>query len=166
MRYIVFHKGITETLAYFSNCIAKELEQLGHRVLRFEVRDDTTQLPELKRFLKQGEVTLITFNFHGIQREAIFYDVRQRLLWDLYEVRCVNIVVDHPLYYYKFYPELPKNYVQVCIDYDHEAYMQKFYHEITLLPTMPLAGSNLEEAKALGIYTGVADKPPKKIKNR
>ncbi|MBO5352939.1 MAG: glycosyltransferase family 1 protein [Lachnospiraceae bacterium] len=160
MRFVVFHKGITETLAYFSACIAKELEYLGYEVFRFEVRDDTTQLPELVRFLEQGEVTLITFNFHGIQKEAIFYqmgnDKRQnvfgenlRLLWDIYKVRCINIVVDHPLYYYKQFDTLPENYVQMCIDGDHENYMKKVYPHIRLLPAMPLAGSSPWEAGTL-----------------
>ncbi len=174
MRFVVFHKGITETLAYFSACIAKELEELGYEVFRFEVKDDTTQLPELVRFLEQGDVTLITFNFHGIQKEAIFYHVgncvtgkddgfqeavqsgngkRQnvfgenlRLLWDTYKVCCVNIVVDHPLYYYKQFDTLPENYVQMCIDGDHENYMKKVYPHIRLLPAMPLAGSSPWEA--------------------
>lgn len=167
MRFVVFHKGITETLAYFSSCIAKELEALGHTVLRFEIKDETQQLPELLRFLQWGEVTLLTFNFHGIQQEAIFYEKGSdfvlshktnsgnetscetsagQLLWDRYEVRCINIVVDHPLYYWKFYDTLPKNYIQLCIDGDHEAYMRKMYPEVRLLPTMPLAGSNAEEA--------------------
>lgn len=150
MKFVVFHKGITETLAYFSSCIARELEQSGQEVFRFEVKDDTTQLPELLHFLKSGNVTLLTFNFHGIQQEAIFYRVGKNgvleLIWDVYQVRCVNIVVDHPLYYYKRFMELPKHYVQICIDKDHEAYMRKYYPSIELLPAMPLAGSTPWEA--------------------
>ena len=179
MRFVVFHKGITETLAYFSSCIAKELEALGHTVLRFEIKDETQQLPELLRFLQQGDVTLLTFNFHGIQQEAIFYEQGKefvqsqkinsknkvfcetsagRLLWDVYEVRCINIVVDHPLYYWKFYDTLPKNYIQLCIDGGHEAYMRKMYPKVRLLPTMPLAGSSIGEAVVLGAWKKTLEK--------
>lgn len=129
-RFILFYKGITETLAYFFACIANELEASGYPVFRFAIEDKTQQLQELLRFLKQGKATLITFNFHGIQQEAIFYDGKLRLLWDVYEVCCVNIVVDHPLYFWKRYPTLPKHYIQLCIDGDHEAYMKQYYPEI------------------------------------
>lgn len=137
----MFDKGITETLAYFSACIANELEASGYPVFRFAIEDKTQQLQELLRFLKQGKATLITFNFHGIQQEAIFYDENLRLLWDVYEVCCVNIVVDHPLYYWKRYAGLPERYVQLCIDGDHEEYMKKYYPEICILPFLPLAGN-------------------------
>lgn len=140
-KFILFHKGITETLAYFSDCIANELEALGYPVLRFAIEDETQQLPELLRFLKEGNATLITFNFHGIQQEAIFYDKRKRLLWDVYNVCCINIVVDHPLYYWKRYVSLPERYIQLCIDGDHEDYMKKYYPEIRLFPFLPLAGN-------------------------
>ena len=169
MKFIVFHKGITETLAYFSSCIARELEALGHEVFRFEIRDDTVQLPELVRFLEQGEVTLLTFNFHGIQGEAIFYHLENpqnnfnwqpRLLWDIYKVRCINILVDHPLYYYRQFDMLPENYTQICIDGDHENYMKKIYPHIRLLPAMPLAGSSPWNATILE-KTDVTDRQQK-----
>lgn len=180
MKFIVFHKGITETLAYFSSCIARELEALGHEVFRFEIRDDTVQLPELVRFLEQGEVTLLTFNFHGIQGEAIFYHLENpqnnfnwqpRLLWDIYKVRCINILVDHPLYYYRQFDMLPENYTQICIDGDHENYMKKIYPHIRLLPAMPLAGSSPWNATILE-KTDVKDRQqnvpwvPKRMEDR
>ena len=64
------------------------------------------------------------------------------------------------------YFDLPKNYVQMCIDFDHEDYMRKYYPEIKLLSTMPLAGSNLREAREIGDYSGSLDGFPKKIQDR
>ena len=168
MRFLLFDGGTVETLEYFSKCIAKELREAGEEVFTFQVDDETTELPRLTEYLKQGDVALITFNFHGIQHEAIFYTERnhsicgrerfafceKELLWNKYQVLCVNIVVDHPLYYYKELKDLPERYMQICIDYGHEDYMRRYYPQIVLGKTMPLAGSNVWEAGKVGEKLG------------
>lgn len=156
MRFLLFDEGTVETLAYFSKRIAKELKRLGHEVLVFDIQDDTRQMPELIAYLKNRTVVLLTFNFGGLQREAIFYDEEQRLLWNQYEVLCVNIIVDHPLYYYKELNELPNRYLQFCIDEGHAEYMKNFYPRVTLGKTMPLAGSAYNEKS--GEYKKIAER--------
>lgn len=171
MRFLLFDGGTVETLEYFSKCIARELREAGEEVLTFQVDDETTELPKLIEYIKQGDAVLITFNFHGIQHEAIFYTERnpfmcrgeqkrfggilggKQLLWDKYQVLCVNIVVDHPLYYYKELKDLPERYMQLCIDKGHEDYMRRYYPQIALGKTLPLAGSNIGEAKEVGEKT-------------
>lgn len=164
MRFLLFDGGTVETLEYFSKCIAKELRAAGEEVLTFQVDDETTELPRLTEYIKQGDAVLITFNFHGIQHEAIFYTERdgsvcgrkrfpfqkKELLWDKYQVLCVNIVVDHPLYYYKELKDLPERYLQICIDKGHEGYMRMYYPKVALGRTLPLAGSNAWEAEEVG----------------
>ncbi|MGN0506074.1 MAG: glycosyltransferase [Lachnospiraceae bacterium] len=149
MRFLLFDGGTVETLEYFLKCIAAELKAAGKEVFTFQVEDETTRLPQLEEYVKQGDVVLITFNFHSLQHEAIFYKERQ-LLWNRYQVLCVNIVVDHPLYYYKELKDLPERYVQLCIDKGHEEYMRRYYPQVLLGKTMPLAGSNMWEAEAAG----------------
>lgn len=168
MRFLLFDGGTVETLEYFSKCIAKELRAAGEEVLTFQVDDETTELARLTEYIKQKDTVLITFNFHGIQREAIFYTERDRslcgrkrfsfqekeLLWNKYQVLCVNIVVDHPLYYYKELKDLPERYLQICIDKGHEDYMRMYYPQVALGRTLPLAGSNVWEAEETGENIG------------
>ena len=149
MRFLLFDGGTVETLEYFSKCIAAELKAAGKEVLTFQVDDETTRLPQLEEYVKQGDVVLITFNFHGLQHEAIFF-LFLKLLWNRNQVLCVNIVVDHPLYYYKELKDLPERYMQLCIDKGHEEYMRRYYPQVLLGTTMPLAGSNVREAKEIG----------------
>ncbi len=164
MRFLLFDGGTVETLEYFSKCIAKELRAAGEEVFTFQVDDETTELPRLTEYIKQKDTVLITFNFHGIQHEAIFYTEQDRsvcgrerilfqekeLLWDKYQVLCVNIVVDHPLYYYKELKDLPERYLQICIDKGHEDYMRMYYPDVALGKSVPLAGSNVWEAEEIG----------------
>lgn len=149
MHFLLFDGGTVETLEYFSKCIARELRLAGEEVFTFQVEDETTELPRLTEYIKQKDTVLITFNFHGIQQEAIFYTERE-LLWNKYQVLCVNIVVDHPLYYYKELKGLPERYLQICIDKGHEDYMRMYYPGVALGRTLPLAGSNVWEAEELG----------------
>lgn len=141
MKFVLFREGITESLAFFSAQIAKELERRGHEVLLFDLHDKTTMLPGLKQYLSGGDGILLTFNFGGIQREAIFYDEAYRLLWNQFGVRCVNVIVDHPLYYYRELLTLPEQYLQLCIDEGHAEYMRRYYPQVLLGGTKPLPGS-------------------------
>lgn len=111
---------------------------------------------------------MITFNFHGIQREAIFHTPEKELLWDLYDVACINIIVDHPFYYYEELKYLPKRYLQICIDGDHTDYMKQFYPDIVCGETMPLAGCSYRDSfsggKALSLRDDVTN-PAERIPN-
>lgn len=142
MHFLLFDEGTVETLSYFSKRIARELSLLGHEVRFFDIVDQTKKIPELLAYLKNNKVILLTFNFGGLQREAIFYDEKGRLFWNKYDVFCINIIVDHPLYYYKELKELPKHYLQFCIDEGHESYMRTYYPHVQIGGTLPLAGSD------------------------
>ena len=69
-------------------------------------------------------------------------------------MQCLNILVDHPLYYHAKLAKLSeerRNHVVspdedkmtlICIDRDHAAYIRRFYPEIHVV-FMPLAGNRL-----------------------
>lgn len=156
VQYILLRGGV-ETLGFFSEQIAEVLRKQGSSVFLFTLSEEAPELPALERFLAEPGVenVLLTFNFHGLQQEAIFYGGEGRLLWDRYQVECRNIVVDHPFYYAGELKTLPERYVQICIDGYHEAYMRRFYPEIRLGPTTPLAGTRWEPGLAGGQGDGV-----------
>lgn len=136
---LLFQPGV-ETLKFFSERLAEEYKALGYEVRLVRIREPFSGLSDLTEYLSRGETTLITFNFHGLQREAIFHTPEGLLLWDLFSVYCINIIVDHPFYYYEELQYLPERYLQICIDEDHTDYMKRFYPQVRLGKTMPLAG--------------------------
>lgn len=138
-RLLLFEPGV-ETLHFFSDRLAEAFTELGYEVRLVRIHEPFSGLEALKGFLLPHETVMITFNFHAIQQEAMFYTPEGMLLWDLYDVACINIIVDHPFYYYEELQHLPERYLQICIDGDHTDYMKRFYPEIACGKTMPLAG--------------------------
>lgn len=153
---LLFQPGV-ETLKFFSERLAEEFTKLGYPVRLVRIREPFTGTDELIEYLKQGETVLITFNFHALQREAIFHTQKKELFWDLYPVFCINIIVDHPFYYYDELQYLPKRYLQICIDEDHTDYMKRFYPDIRLGKTMPLAGCQARASFPFQEKTGGTD---------
>lgn len=140
MKRLLLFEPSVETLHFFSDRLAEEYVACGYEVRVLRIHEPFFGTQTLTEFIIPHETVMITFNFHGIQREAIFHTPEGVLLWDKYDVACINIIVDHPFYYYEELRYLPKRYLQVCIDEDHTDYMHRFYSDICCGKTMPLAG--------------------------
>ena len=140
MKRLLLFQPSVETLHFFSDRLAEEYVKLGYEVRLVRIHEPFFGTENLIDFIVPHETLMITFNFHGIQREAIFHTPEGELLWDKYDVACINIIVDHPFYYYEELQYLPKRYLQICIDGDHTDYMKLLYPEIALGETIPLAG--------------------------
>lgn len=150
---IVLIKNAVETLGYFSGQIAAGLKEQGFETyfIDYEALDET--VPRLSCFAMRGKTALLTFNFIGLSGEPFFKEDGHEI-WETYEMQCLNILVDHPLYYHtklaKLSEERRNHAVSpsddkmtiVCIDRDHAAYIRRFYPEIHVV-FMPLAGNRL-----------------------
>lgn len=151
MKRLLLFQPSVETLHFFSDRLAEEYVRMGYEVRLIRIHEPFFGLENIKNFILPGETVMITFNFHGIQREAIFHTPEGKLLWDVYDVACINIIVDHPFYYYEELRYLPKRYLQICIDEDHTDYMKLFYPEIACGKTLPLAGCAYRSSFGNGI---------------
>jgi hypothetical protein len=138
---IVLFTGDTETLAYFSRRLAEYFASLGKQVFLFDFEEEMESFLKLTWFLETGTTAMLTFNFIGFCGEDVFIEANGKSIWDNREIPCFNIVVDHPFYYHKFKPLLPKQYVQFSIDRDHETYLKRFFPEIVSGGFLPLAGT-------------------------
>ena len=147
-RIILFTKGI-ETLSFFSEQLGKTFSKLGYEVFYFDQCKSYDSLAELLLFAKPEATAAVTFNFDGCCGEGYFIDCKGIHLFDDRKIPVINIVVDHPFYYHKFLPFLPKDYCQISIDREHEAYLQYYFPEIKRGPFLPLAGTSLWEEDTL-----------------
>lgn len=150
---IVLIKNAVETLGYFSGQIAAGLKEQGFETyfIDYEALDET--VPYLSCFARRGKTALLTFNFIGLSGEPFFKEDGHEI-WETYEMQCLNILVDHPLYYHTKLAKLSEErrnhavstdedkMTLVCIDRDHAAYIRRFYPEIHVV-FMPLAGNRL-----------------------
>ena len=157
MKRLLLFQPSVETLHFFSDRLAEEYVKLGYEVRLVRIHEPFFGTENLIDFIVPHETLMITFNFHGIQREAIFHTPEEELLWDKYDVTCINIIVDHPFYYYEELQYLPKRYLQICIDGDHTDYMKLLYPEIALGETIPLAGCDYRNSFGGGTPLSLRD---------
>lgn len=91
-----------------------------------------------------GHIASVGFNFNGCSGEEFMYPEEGVHIYDKYHIPMINIVVDHPFYYHKFEPYLPKeSYIQCSIDMEHEEYLKRFFPDIKRGPFIPLAGTDI-----------------------
>lgn len=145
IKRIIMFEGDIETTAYFSRQMEKTFQREGYETFFYDYEREKESAKKLLLFLKRGETAVVTFNFHGLcGNSEIFFDGAQgEYIWDDFEVPCINIVVDHPLYYHRLLKCLPKDYIHISIDKNHERYMEEYFPEITRGPFLPLAGTGL-----------------------
>lgn len=145
IKRIVLFKGDIETTAYFSMQMEKTFIELGYETFFYDYQRVAKSVKELLLFLRKGSTAVVTFNYHGLCGDSeVFYDKKQGgYIWDDFDVPCINIVVDHPFYYHRFFENLPKRYIHVSIDKNHEKYMEEYFPDIERGPFLPLAGTGL-----------------------
>jgi len=143
MKKLILFEGDIETQGYFSEQMKKELLRLGYDVYLYDLKKPWKSTGEMLRFLEKGNTMLLSFNFHGMCQEPQFLDENGTYIWDALDVKCCNILADHPYYYYKLLAQRPRNYCQLSIDKNHEAFMRRFFPEIELGPFLPTAGTEM-----------------------
>ena len=142
MKKIIMFTGGIETQEYFTLQLAKAFEKIGHDIYLYRLNEGERDIPDLCRFIEEKNTVMITFNFHGLNFEEPFYN-DDLSLWEVLEIPCYNIVLDHPFYYHKFLKTMPPNYIHISIDRGHENYMRRFFPQIKLGPFLPLAGTEI-----------------------
>lgn len=145
IKRIVMFKGDIETTAYFSMQMEKTFLEAGYETFFYDYENEAKSVKQLLLFLKKDITAVVTFNYHGLCGDSeVFYDAEEKkYIWDDFLVCCINIVVDHPFYYHRFFERLPKKYIHVSIDANHERYMREYFPHIRRGPFLPLAGTSL-----------------------
>lgn len=136
-----------ETLGYFSEQIASALEAFGYDTYCIDYERLYESLEGIRRFAVRGETALLTFNFIGLGDEEIFREEAGRFLWEAYDMKYLNILVDHPFYYHAWLVRILPRMTLFCVDREHVAYVKRFYPEIPV-KFLPLAG-NVRDGEAL-----------------
>lgn len=145
IKKLVLFKGAVETLSYFSERLAETFQRLGYQIYIFDMKNKSEDFMELYWYCEAYETALVTFNFIGLSGEKVFQVNDSETFWNQRNVLCLNIVVDHPLYYHKALLNPPLNYIQFCIDRLHVQYMRRFYPGVLNVSFLPLAGTQIRE---------------------
>lgn len=140
----LFIIGKVETLSFFSLAIKEELEKQGFCCFVFDFAEEFESFMKLTWFADEHTV-LLTFNFIGLSGEEVFQWEDGDTFFNKRGVRCVNYLVDHPAYYPKQFRNLPKHYIQFCVDKEHVRFTNTYYPKVRYCAFLPLAGSGMNK---------------------
>jgi len=132
MKRLVLFKGGVETLEYFTEQMSDTFAEAGYELFWCDLilqSSGASQLSEFCRSNYKDDFYLFTMNFEGIAGEEGYSD-GEVSIWDEYNFKVVNMVVDHPLYYHKYIVNRPKRYIQINIDLNHVDYMRRFFSDV------------------------------------
>ncbi len=144
-KIIIFCKHAVETLTYFSMQLADAFEESGYEIFWIDLDQTGRSAWKLRQAVQQKKAVLITFNFIGLSGEEDLWESDDTgeptvSLFEKLDIPCLNIMVDHPVYYYQALQYPAANLRTFCIDRDHVAYMHRFYPDI-FCEFLPLAGN-------------------------
>lgn len=142
IRKIIFIKNAVETLGYFSEQIAQELERNGYETCFIDYERMYESIDAMLHFLDREETALVTFNFIGLRGETVFQTESGRSIWQEENLPVLNILVDHPLYYHSCLKEAGERMRVFCVDREHVGYVRRFYPGVKV-EFLPLAGNEL-----------------------
>lgn len=134
---IVLFRGAIETLSYFSRQLEVHFKEKGCAVFWVDMEQAEESVKRLAKFIKPDETAMITFNFIGLSGERVFEGKNGETIWEAMQVKCLNLLVDHPLYYHKQLLKEHGRMTLFCLDRQHTAFVKKFYpgQEVHFLPT-------------------------------
>lgn len=158
---IIFCEHAVETLTYFSGQLAQAFSEWGYDIFWLDFDMLALGAWKLKQAAKEREAVLITFNFIGLSWEEDLWEFDEEgcpdaCIWEQLGIKCLNIMVDHPIYYSKALLKTVPGMQTFCIDRDHVAYMKRFYPNIPC-EFLPSAGNLLEEEGRFGNLPEDAD---------
>ena len=141
LRIVLFTGSDIPILNYIAGQYHKAFETLGHTVLTFDKHHFEENIENLFVWQKQGLDAAIVFNNACFQMRN---SQTHESLWDLWEVPCFNIIVDHPMYYADTLDDAPAYGIVVCADRYHVDYCKRFYPTVKKAIFIPTAGEYLK----------------------
>lgn len=142
MKIILFSNTI-ETQEFFSLQLEKAFNIMGHETFIYDCLDDINSYFKLQNFIEKDNTIAFSFNFHGLIDDDFLCDGREPVFWNENKIPFVNMVIDHPYFYHKFFRHIPDEYVQISIDKNHMKYMNRFYPDIIADDYVELGGTSI-----------------------
>lgn len=139
-RIAVFTGSIIPILNYIAEQYITALESLGHTVFRYDAQHFEDSFSALLTFWQHGLDGVIVFNNFGFRMQL----QSGQNLWDLWNVPCCNIIVDHPMYYFETLDNAPAKGIVACADRYHTDYIKRFYPAVKKTIFLPTAGECLK----------------------
>lgn len=157
MNRIIIFKSNTDSLRMFAELVAKGFEENDYQVMLADVSEQRDIRPEIEKFSEPGQTRALFFNHAGLN---ILTDEHESI-WNVLDVDCYNLIVDHPMYYHVALIFPIKKLTFLCVDEYHQKFINRFYKGKVRSYFLPLAGIGplkpiipLEERSIDVLFTG------------
>lgn len=135
-RIAVFTGSDIPILDYIAKQYINSLQELNHTVFIFDKLHFEESMEQLFAFQKKGLDMVIVFNNSCFQMRL----KSGESLWDIWKVPCINVLVDHPMYYFDTLDNAPSYGIVACADKYHTDYIKRFYPTVKNAFFLPTAG--------------------------
>lgn len=136
LKKVVVTKGVMSSLDVFADGLIHGFELLDYEVLIFDNKNVHESLELIEQFLDKDIVGIVTLNNYAIN---FSYSTGENV-WEKHGIWCIDILVDHPLYYHDEISNLPSKSALLCVDINHMKYVERFYPNIRAIGMMAHGG--------------------------
>lgn len=122
---------------FFLRKIREALEESGNEITYFHLAEDQANMDELENFVGSSFDAVLDINSYLplIVREDGSY------LLDCIDAPFFNYIVDHPLHLHPILNSPVANHRIICLDLEHQSYIEKYYPNIQACYVLPVAAS-------------------------
>ena len=138
---LIFMTGLYDTLDIFTYELISSLSAMGYECLEFDTSNMAESLKKLSAYITSHVSAVITFNNLGFNMEL----KPGENIWDALKIPCINILMDHPYFHKNALDNAPGNAIILCPDFNHTAYVQRFYPNITTTGFLAHGGKSTTE---------------------
>ncbi len=132
-------KGMIRELDYFTDCICSACANRGVSYYIIDTNDaEKTTGSELNEFVAAGDAVLFCFNNIG----TLLTEGNENF-WEKYNVPVYSFIVDHPRNFGDMLNQPIKNYHLICLDKNHKAFVERYYHKIEKVYFVPNGGEQV-----------------------
>lgn len=117
--------------------IRRALEERGIEVIHFRLAQDQANLDELEGFVGASFDAVLDINSH---LPLIIMEDGSYLL-DHVDAPFFNYIVDHPLHLHPILSSPVVNHHVICLDTEHQSYLERYYPNICSCHVLPIAAS-------------------------
>lgn len=119
----------------FMSAMESALHKMGVQVQWCEIMEEKTAASELEKLIGQSFDAVIDFNSNlplAVTQDGISFP-------DLIDAPFYNYIVDHPMFHHAMINLPLKDYHIICIDRNHQKYVEALYPNIKSTTFLPLA---------------------------
>ncbi len=123
------------SLGYWTNLLADIFTEMKIEAIRFRLTDDPDQMKRDMESILAGNQVKAALMFNASPGFVLFAE-----LFREYKVSFYNYIVDHPLFHHRSLANAFEGYNVICMDADHQKFVENYYPGVNKVFFLPLAG--------------------------